>query len=204
MGLFSSGPRADADGMTRVESWMKVFFGRAFVTTPADEAELIAALKRRPYSCIGQSHSYNGIQVIPGITAIHMGKSQFKDAVYDGVSETATCGPSVKVIDLKQLLLKHDRRMLNSGNYMEQTVIGALSGGTHGYGADGVVAQAVTALTFLDGHGEKVTLTKGDADFPYAALSFGTIGPIVSVTLRTAPLERFRDDQARRWMAGIG
>jgi hypothetical protein len=38
MGLISSGPRADADGMTRVEAWMKVFFGRVFVTTPASEA----------------------------------------------------------------------------------------------------------------------------------------------------------------------
>ncbi len=180
--------------MTRVESWMKVFFGNAYVTTPASEAELITALAGRPYSCIGQSHSYNGIQVVPGITAVHMGKSQFKDAAYDPATETATCGPSVKVVELKQLLLKHGRRMLNSGNYMEQTVIGALTGGTHGYGAEAVVAQGVTALTFLDGRGQTITLRKGDPDFAYAALSFGMIGPILSVTLRTAPLESFQSD----------
>jgi hypothetical protein len=84
--------------------------------------------------------------------------------------------------------------MLSSGNYMEQTVIGALTGGTHGYGPEPVIAQAVTALTFLDGRGQKVTLKQGDPDFPYAALSFGTIGPILSVTLRTAPNQAYQSD----------
>jgi hypothetical protein len=180
--------------MGRVESWMKIFFGDAYVTALATEDELRAALPGRAYSCIGQSHSYNGIQVIPGITALHMGQSQFKLCEYDPVTETATCGPSVKIVELKKVLLQHRRKMLNSGNHMEQTVIGALTGGTHGYGAQAVIAQSVVALTFLDGRGEKVTLKQGDPDFPYAALSFGTIGPIISVTLRTAPLESYQSD----------
>lgn len=185
---------AAAPGMGRVESWMKIFFGDAYVTPLATEDELTAALPGRAYSCIGQSHSYNGIQVIPGITALHMGQSQFKQCSYDPVTETATCGPSLKIVELKQELLKHRRKMLNSGNHMEQTVIGALTGGTHGYGQQAVIAQSVVALTFLDGRGMKVTLTQGDPDFPYAALSFGTIGPIISVTLRTAPLESYQSD----------
>lgn len=194
MGWFTSRAAAGEDGLSPVTSWMKVFFGNAYVSRPADEPALIAALAGRPYSCIGQSHSYNGIQVIPGITALHMGQSRFDHLSYDPVTETATCGPSVKVLTLKQELVKHGRRMLNSGNYMEQTVIGALSGGTHGYGPEPVIAQAVTALTFLDGRGQKVTLTRDDPDFPYATLSFGTIGPILSVTLRTAPTQSYQSD----------
>ncbi|WP_285712763.1 FAD-binding protein [Erythrobacter oryzae] len=186
--------KAPADGLARVQSWMAVFFGEAHVTRPTDEAALVDALGTRPYSCIGQSHSYNGIQVIPGITAFHMGEARFDHLTYDPATGTATCGPSVKVLTLKQALVKHGRRMLNSGNYMEQTVIGALSGGTHGYGPEPVIAQAVTALTFLDGYGQKVTLTPTDPDFPYAALSFGTIGPILSVTLRTAPVASYQSD----------
>lgn len=194
MGWFTARRRKAADGMSLVQSWMGVFFGYAHLTPVADDGGLRAALKGRPYSCLGQSHSYNGIQVIPGITAIDMGNSAFKNCTYDPATETATCGPSVKIVELKRELLKHGRKMLNSGNHMEQTVIGALTGGTHGYGAQGVVAQSVTALTFLDGRGEAVTLEEGDADFPYAALSFGTIGPIISVTLRTAPLESYQSD----------
>lgn len=194
MGWFTGKAQAAQDGLSPVTSWGDVFFGDAYVTRPDDEAALIKALSGRPYSCIGQSHSYNGIQVIPGITAFHMGQSRFKALAYDPRTETATCGPSVKVIELKQELVKHGRRMLNSGNYMEQTVIGALSGGTHGYGPEGVVAQGVVALTFLDGHGKKVTLAQGDPDFPYAALSFGTIGPILSVSLRTAPIQAYQSD----------
>jgi len=192
--LFGGKRRASAPGMGRVESWMRIFFGEAYVQTLASEADLIAALPAREYSCIGQSHSYNGIQVIPGITALHMGQSQLKHCDYDPVTQTASCGPSLKIVELKRVLLTHRRRMLNSGNHMEQTVIGALTGGTHGYGEQAVIAQSVTALTFLDGRGQKVTLQLGDPDFPYAALSFGTIGPIISVTLRTAPLESFQSD----------
>jgi hypothetical protein len=194
MGWFTGKAEAMDGELSRVTSWMEVFFGDAYVTRPADEALLIKALSARPYSCIGQSHSYNGIQVIPGITAFHMGKSCFKALTYDPVTQTATCGPSVKVIELKQALVKHGRRMLNSGNYMEQTVIGALIAGTHGYGPEAVVAEGVEALTFLDGHGQKVTLARGDPDFRYAALSFGTIGPILSVTLRTAPIAAYQSD----------
>jgi FAD/FMN-containing dehydrogenase len=194
MGLFGSRRPKTVEGKSLIESWMGVFFGYAHVTPVASETQLRDALAGGAYSCLGQRHSYNGIQVIPGITALDMGNSALKACTYDPVSETATCGPSLKIVELKQELLKHRRKMLNSGNYMEQTVIGALTGGTHGYGAQGVVAQSVTALTFLDGKGEPVTLEVGDPDFPYAALSFGTIGPIISVTLRTAPLESYRSD----------
>lgn len=194
MGLFGSKRPKTAGGKSLVESWMGVFFGYAHVTPVASEAQLRDAIAGGAYSCLGQRHSYNGIQVISGITALDMGKSGLKACTYDPVSETATCGPSLKIVELKQELLKHRRKMLNSGNYMEQTVIGALTGGTHGYGAQGVVAQSVSALTFLDGKGEPVTLKAGDPDFPYAALSFGTIGPIISVTLHTAPLEAYQSD----------
>jgi len=194
MTWFGSKAHINASGMGRVESWMKIFFGDAYLRTLANEDELIAALPGRAYSCIGQSHSYNGIQVVPGITALHMGASQLKQCSYDPATQTATCGPSMKVVELKQVLLQHRRKMFNSGNHMDQTVIGALLGGTHGYGEQAIVAQSVTALTFLDGRGQKVTLQHGDPDFPYAALSFGTIGPIISVTLRTAPLESFQSD----------
>lgn len=192
MGWFTNS--AQTPGMEPVQSWMGVFSAHAYVRKLADRDALSAALPGRPYSCIGQSHSYNGIQVIPGITALHMGHSQFKTCEYDPVTQTATCGPSLKIVELKQILLSHRRKMLNSGNYMEQTVIGALAAGTHGYGAQAVIAQSVVALTFLDGRGAEVTLRQGDPDFPYAALSFGTIGPIISVTLRSAPLEKFQSD----------
>jgi hypothetical protein len=194
MALFGNRAQADAPDFRLYESWMKVFFGKAYHRIAADENALASLLSEREYSCIGQSHSYNGIQINPGVNALHMGESGLHGCTYDPVSATATCGPSVKIITLKQMLLGHERRMLNSGNHMEQTVIGALAAGTHGYGEHAVIAQSVTALTFLDGRGQKVTLKQGDPDFPYAALSFGTVGPIVSVTLRTAPLASYQSD----------
>jgi hypothetical protein len=95
------------------------------------------------------------------------------------------------VRELKEFLLTHDRRLLNSGNYMAQTVVGALATGTHGFGDRAVMADAVVALTFLDGAGQPVTVKRGDPDFPYIALSFGTIAPIIELQIETVPTESF-------------
>ena len=53
--------------------------------------------------------------------------------------------------------------------------IGALATGTHGFGPRGVMADSIVELSFLDGAGQRQTLAKGDPDFDYVALSFGTI-----------------------------
>ncbi len=81
------------------------------------------------------------------------------------------------ILELKLFLLGHERRLISSGNFMAQTVIGALCTGTHGYGRQAVMAEGVTALEFLDGQGRRVALRKGQRDFRYAALAFGTIDP---------------------------
>ncbi|MEL7444946.1 MAG: FAD-binding protein [Pseudomonadota bacterium] len=178
----------------RIESWMKVFFGDIFANRFENESELTHFVKGNEYSCIGQSHSYNGVQVVPETEAIVFGASGLNTCTVDTATLTATCGPSTTIKELKDELLKHNRGMLNSGNYMAQTVIGALVTGTHGYGSRAPIADGVVELTFLDGDGQPHTIGRGDPDFQYALVSFGTVAPIISVTIESTELMSYQSD----------
>ncbi|WP_369025068.1 FAD-binding protein [Qipengyuania sp. RANM35] len=179
------------EGKRRIFSWIHVFRGEAEALIPNDETKLAADIAKGCFSCVGQSHSYNGVQIVPGINAMMMPEGGFKNLSYDPATGIATVGASISVRTCKEFLLTHDRRLLNSGNFMAQTVVGALMTGTHGFGERAVMADAIHALTFLDGNGQRVRLQRGDADFPYVALSFGTIAPIIEIEIETVPTEAF-------------
>nr|WP_298925079.1 FAD-binding protein [uncultured Erythrobacter sp.] len=178
----------------RVHSWMKVFFGDVIPHRFTSDEKLADFVRDNEYCCVGQSHSYNGVQIVPDRNAVLMGKSTLDSCDCYPVDGTIKCGPSTTIEELKRKLLDDDLKMFNSGNYMAQTVIGALVTGTHGYGAKATMADSVTELTFLDGSGRPVTLKRGEPDFPYAVVSFGTIGPIISVTLEATKLVSYQSD----------
>ncbi|MEP3143127.1 FAD-binding protein [Qipengyuania citrea] len=180
------------DGKRWVRSWINVYRCETEARVPHDETALAKLVSEGRYSCVGQSHSYNGVQVVPGVTAMMMREGGIKTLSYDPASETVRVGASVSVRDLKLFLRdQHGRGLHNSGNYMEQSVVGALATGTHGFGPRAVMADSVVELTFLDGKGQRVTLQRGDPEFAYVALSFGTIAPIVELVLETKPLESY-------------
>ena len=189
--------RADAravgtEGKRWVRSFIHVFRTLTEARIPKDETSLGKLIAEGKYCCVGQSHSYNGVQVIPGVTAMLMREGGLKAMSYDPVSQTVRVGASVSIRDLKTYLRdEHYRGLLNSGNYMEQSVIGALATGTHGFGPRAVMADSIVELTFLDGAGNRVTLSRGDPEFAHGALSFGTIAPIVELVLETKPLEPY-------------
>lgn len=177
-----------------LRSWMKIFSANVQAHRPRTLVDLKSVLRAGDYCCVGMSHSYNGIQVVRDANAILFGQSALDEIEYDPSTHHVTVGPSVTILKLKERLLGHRRRLINSGNYMAQTVIGALATGTHGYGARSVMAECIVRLTFLDEEGTEVTMDRTHPDFSFAALSFGVIGPIVSVTLETAELARYHSD----------
>lgn len=180
------------EGKRWIRSWMNVFRTETEARVPPDEARLAQLLGEGRYSCVGKSHSYNGVQVVPCVTALMMREGGLDTLSYDEATGIARVGPSVSVRELKMLLCEKGRGLYNSGNFMEQSVIGALATGTHGFGKRAVMADAVIALTFLDEAGKRVRLDRGDPDFRYVALSFGTIAPIIELEIETKALEAYR------------
>ncbi len=183
---------AGTEGKRWIRSWINVFRTECEARIPQDEAQIGALIGKGRYCCVGQSHSYNGVQIVPGVTAIMMREGGLKTLSYDSATETVRVGASVSVRELKVFLRDNHRRgLLNSGNFMEQSVIGALATGTHGFGPRAVMADSIVELTFLDGVGHRVTLHRADPEFAYVALSFGTIAPIIELVLETKPLESY-------------
>lgn len=74
----------------------------------------------------------------------------------------------------------------------EQTVAGAIATGTHAQGlAEGLFADAVTALTYVDARGEQHQVQAGDPDFGAFLLHLGCLGLVTEVTFRVQPNTRY-------------
>lgn len=186
------------DYPTRIDSWPRVFWTKVKRKHPQNEAELADIIRNENYYVLGKRHSYNGVQLVFKSNSIDFGEidaGEFKAIDVAEDANSVTVGPAVTIEELKRELLKHKRRLANSGNYMAQTVIGALVTGTHGFGPKALMADAILSLTFLDAKGERQTLTRDHPDFDYVALSFGLVAPIISMTLEIVPLSVFAAEE---------
>lgn len=183
----------DRDEIT-VYSWRQVFSTNVVQRIVEGQDNLAEAVRSGNYSCLGRSHSFNGIQITSGQFCLNLADCKLGPPTYDEATERVTVTASNSIKEVAALLKSFDRMLLNSGNYMEQTMIGALVTGTHGFGERAVMADGIVELTFLDGRGNPHTLSRGDPDFGYVALSFGTIGPITKVVLETAPVRKLRSE----------
>lgn len=74
----------------------------------------------------------------------------------------------------------------------EQTVAGALATGTHAQGlGEGLLADAVTAVTYVDAAGVRHEARAGDDDFGAFLLHLGSLGVLTRITLAVRPNERY-------------
>ncbi len=191
-------PPAERIKWTTLHSWVKVFRAQVRLRQVNHPADLARVIQAGEYSVVGTSHSYNGLQLVDRTLAVHFGKSDPRRTsalhaiTFDDATGEVEVGPSVLVRQVKQFLARRGRRLINSGSHMSQTVIGALVTGTHGYGPDATMADSVTQLVFLNGAGQEVVLRPGDGEFPFIAVSFGVIAPVVRLKLATVPFQQYR------------
>ena len=127
--------------MAMIQSWTGVFKQSAQVIDVADHAELREALKF-PAKVIGSLHSYNDSALFHRV--IRLG-DEFK-YLSIGYDSTLAVGAATQIKDIMQYLLEYNLRLPNSGNFREQTVAGALIGGTHGFGMQASMADMVTTF----------------------------------------------------------
>ncbi|MEM9273125.1 MAG: FAD-binding protein [Cyanobacteria bacterium P01_F01_bin.143] len=185
-------------------SWLKIHKSRpAYKAYPKSLSELQSLLQElksqgQPYNFVGSSHSYNAIQCLDDNVAIIFDGSGLKSIKYDYLTQEVTVESGVTIEELKLFLRPLGRQLLTSGNYMKQRVIGALVTGTHGYGdQDAIMADSITAVKLLNEDGEIVEITeKNDKEtLKYLRVSFGYLGAIISITLKTKPNEQYQVTQ---------
>jgi L-gulonolactone oxidase len=160
---------------------------------PSDREELAevvaaAAAAGRKISVAASGHSFTETAMTDG-TMIDAGLlSGVLDA--DSSSGLVKVGGGTVLADLNERLHELGLGMENLGDIDRQTVAGAISTGTHGTGAKlrNISSQVVAMeLALADGSVRELT-AEGDPDLLRAArVSIGSLGAIVSVTLRCLP-----------------
>ncbi len=102
----------------------------------------------------------------------------------------ATVKAGTKLDLLGELLFEQGMAMENLGDIDKQSIAGTISTGTHGTGIEfGTISTQVTALTFINGKGERVSCstTENPSLFKAAQVAIGTLGIITSITLQCVP-----------------
>lgn len=173
---------------------IKVCPDNVFRPSSLEELKMALHSAKSGVTFVGSSHSYSGVQCVEDSTAIVFDGSGIKRVIYDYETEEITfeCGATVK--DVKKRLRNVGRRLETSGNHDTQRMIGAILTGTNGFDKRcGVIGESVTRMIVLDGD-ELRELT--EEEMKWARVSFGKIGPVISMTLKTKPLSQFKVNQS--------
>jgi alditol oxidase len=144
--------------------------------------ELVAAAGK--VRVLGTGHSFNRIADSTGtlVSVSHLPK------LIDVGEHGVTVSAGLRYGEITAALQQRGLALHNLGSLPHISVAGACATGTHGSGdTNGPLADAVSALTFVDANGELVTLTRDDADFAGSVISLGALGVVVSMTLDVQP-----------------
>ncbi len=152
-------------------------------TTTEELRKLIEDAKKegKKIHIFGKKHSYNDIFFTTDL-AVSLEKFP-KKIVINNDKQTVTCGPSVTIRELCNFLDNHGYTLPFGGAYGEQTVVGALCTGTHGfYRHGGVLSELVIGIKILDSNGKLHTIDK-EPELEAFRLSLGVLGIITEVIL---------------------
>jgi alditol oxidase len=144
---------------------------------------------------LGSRHSFNDIADSPGdlISLAH-----FNHIVkLDPEQRTVTVEAGVRYGDLARWLHEQGYALHNMASLPHISVAGACATATHGSGNQhGNLATAVSALEWVTGNGEMITLTREQnrEQFEGAVVSLGGLGVITRLTLEISPTFLMQQD----------
>lgn len=158
------------------------------VIEPRTLAELQESVRRTStLKALGSRHSFNAIADTAGT---HVSMAAFRDIAIDAAAGTVTVGAGVRYGDLAPTLTQAGFALHNLASLPHISIAGATATATHGSGIrNGNLATAVSALEFVDGRGELVSLSRrGNPDaFAGAVVHLGALGLVTRVTLDIEP-----------------
>lgn len=163
----------------------------ARIAEPRDLEELKTLVARADAVRVaGSGHSFTPLVATDGLLLSLPGFAGILRI--DRVGLQAEIGAGARIADLGAELQAAGLALANQGDVDVQRIAGAISTGTHGTGCTlGSLSTTVAALKLVTAGGELVEIAGGDVKA--AALSLGTLGVIVSVTLDLVPAYRLRE-----------
>jgi xylitol oxidase len=176
----AEGPRTNWAGNYR--------FRAAHLDEPASAQEVQQLVKKLTNSkALGARHSFNNIADSSGdqISLAHLDQMTL-----DKNARTVTVGAGVRYGKLAPWLDAQGFAVHNLASLPHVTVVGACATGTHGSGIhNGNLSTIVSAIDFINGNGETVSLSRAanPDQFSGAVLGLGALGIITSITLDVIP-----------------
>lgn len=166
---------------------------------PENEDDVITIVKQafadnKKIRVVGAGHSWSGVAATDSYMVSLDKLNRIVHIDYDTMRVTVQGG--IRLKHLHPLLYAEGLAMQNLGSISEQSIVGAISTGTHGTGISyGILATQVVKLRMINGKGEVVELTEDDGDiFKAAAVSLGCMGIITQVTLQCERVYHVHED----------
>jgi FAD/FMN-containing dehydrogenase len=175
----------------------------AMPTSEAEVSALIVAARRagQGVRVAGTGHSFTPLCATDG-TLLSLDGMQGLIAA-DPAASTATFWAGTKISQAGGPLLAAGLAMENMGDIDYQSLAGAIGTGTHGTGETlGSISTQVVGLRLVLASGETLDCSAAHepAIFDAARVSFGVLGVVTRITLRTLPAYRLHE---RTWVAGF-
>jgi len=136
---------------------------------------------------LGSRHSFNGIA---DSTENQVSLKEFNKVIsLDKINNTVTVGAGMKYGELCQYLHENGYALHNLASLPHISIAGSIATATHGSGVrNGNLSTGVSAIEFVNGAGEVVTLSRKDGEQFYGAVvGLGAIGIVTKVTLDLQP-----------------
>lgn len=200
-------------GRARVGRWQNwsgsVSSAPAEVATPAGLEELVRlvetyALSARRVRVVGSGHSFTALAASDDVL-ISLERMQGIASV-EREEGTVTVWGGTGLHRLGNDLLAYELAQENLGDIDVQSIAGAISTGTHGTGMRfGTLSTQVTGLTLVTGTGEALECSPQQHAEVFKAVqtSFGALGIIAKVKLRTVPARLLRYQGHRERLSHI-
>ncbi len=161
-----------------IQSWMGVFKRSATVIDVETHGELADLIDQaEPFKIVGKFHSYNECALADRV--VRLG-SEF-NYIWMNKDQSVTVGAACTIKQVMMFLLDYNRRLINSGNHREQTLVGAILTGTHGFGRNATMADTIQSWRGID--------RSGIGERHFNPISKNHI--ITEVTIETAPLVQY-------------
>jgi xylitol oxidase len=146
---------------------------------------------------VGSRHCFNDIADTRG-THISLERLNRVLTLDKAKSQVAVEG-GIRYGEIGPFLHEQGYALHNTASLPHISVAGACATATHGSGALGNLAVAVAGIEFIDGNGDRVTLSReADADsFAGAVVNLGAVGAVTRLTLDLQPAFHVRQDVFR-------
>lgn len=163
--------------------------------TPDDVVQAVNYAKIHDLSLRMAGTGHSNIALVP-TSGVVVTTDQLQGLLdHDSDDSTVTLAAGTKIRAMGDMLWEHGLSLPNQGDIDTQSIVGAISTGTHGTGITlKNMSASVLSMTLVTATGELRTITEADGDLMRAArVSMGMLGAVTSIDMSVCPAYKLHE-----------